>query len=162
MAVELLETSDQSYGVRSLKGASEWREPPPPAGDDPRGPLVLAMASERPKGSNDTAHGPRLAVLGCGFLLADVNWRQPRTVRGAAFFVESTISWLASRAKILDVPDRPSVAAGIRITEGSRSEVARYVLLYMPLAAALLGLAVGLRRRSTEAVAYKRRAAQAK
>jgi hypothetical protein len=162
MAIDLLETSDQSYGVRSFKGASEWREPPPPAGDDPRGPLVLAMASERAKASKDAAHGPRLAVVGCGFFLADVNWRQPRPVRGAAFFVESAISWLASRAKVLDVPDRPSVAAGIRITEASRSEVARYVLLYMPLAAALLGLAVGLRRRSTEAAAYKRRAAKAK
>ena len=39
---------------------------------------------------------------------------------------------------------------GIRITDESRSEVKRYVLLFMPLAAALLGAAVGLRRRGTE------------
>ncbi len=162
MAVDLLETSQQSYGLRSFKGASEWKEAPPPSGDDPRGPLVLAMASERAKGSADAAHGPRVAVVGCGFFLADVNWQQPRPVRGAAFFVESAISWLASRAKVLDVPERPSVAAGIRITEASRSEIARYVLLYMPLAAALLGLAVGLRRRSTEAAKYERRVVPAK
>jgi len=160
--IDLLETTDASYGLRSFKGASEWHEPPPPTGDDPRGPLVLAMASERQKSAKDAAHGPRVVVIGCGFFLADVNWRQPRPVRGAAFFVESSISWLASRAKVLDVPDRPSVAAGIRITEDSRTEVSRYVLLYMPLAAALLGLAVGLRRRSTEAAAYVRRTAKAK
>ena len=45
---------------------------------------------------------------------------------------------------------KESVAAGIRITEDSRDQVKRYVLVYMPLAALLLGLAVGLRRRGTE------------
>jgi hypothetical protein len=48
------------------------------------------------------------------------------------------------------------VAAGIRINEDSRAEVRRYVLLFMPLAAALLGIAVALRRRSTEGAPRKK------
>jgi hypothetical protein len=77
-------------------------------------------------------------------------------LRGAAFLVENAISWLASKPEILDVPEKPTVAAGIRINEDSRSEVKRYVLLFMPLAAALLGAAVALRRRSTEGAPRKK------
>jgi hypothetical protein len=154
-ASDLLLTSDKAYGVTSIKGASEWADAPEPKPSDPRGPFVLAMASERPKSDKSAAHGPRAVVLGSGYALADENWKQPRPLRGDAFFVENAISWLASRPAVLDVPERPAVAAGIRITEESRSEVRNYVLLYMPLAAALLGLAVALRRRSTEGEAYR-------
>ena len=154
-AIDLLVTSDKAYGVTSIKGAAEWTGAPDPKPSDPRGPLVLAMASERPKSTKSAAHGPRAVVLGSGYALADENWKQPRPLRGDAFFVENAISWLASRPAVLDVPERPAVAAGIRITEESRSEVRNYVLIYMPLAAALLGLAVALRRRSTEGEAYR-------
>jgi len=54
------------------------------------------------------------------------------------------------------VPEKPSVAAGIRVNEEARSDVRRYVLLFMPLAAALLGIAVALRRRSTEGAPRKK------
>src|SRR5262249_22723206 len=84
------------------------------------------------------------------FFLADEAYRQPRPLRGSAFLVESAVSWLASRPVVLDVPDRPAVAAGIRITEESRSEVRNFVIIYMPLAAVLLGAAIALRRLSTE------------
>jgi hypothetical protein len=70
--------------------------------------------------------------------------------RGAALLVESALSWLAAKPEIVDIPERAAVPAGIRITEESRSEITRYVLVYMPLAAGLLGIAVALRRRSTE------------
>jgi hypothetical protein len=154
VAIDLLATSEEAYGVRSTKGAADWKAAPPKKSGDASGPLVLAMAGERAKTRADKARGPRLVAIGSGYMLTDVNWRQPRPVRGAAFFVESAISWLASRQPILDVPERPSVAAGIRITEESRREVMRYVLFYMPLAALLLGVAVALRRRSTEGEAY--------
>ena len=41
------------------------------------------------------------------------------------------------------------------MSEESRSEVRRYVLVYMPLAAFLVGLAIALRRRSTEGAPRK-------
>jgi hypothetical protein len=39
---------------------------------------------------------------------------------------------------------------GLRVSEESVTEIFRYVVVYMPLAAALLGAAVFLRRRGTE------------
>ena len=157
-AVDLLATSPKSFAMSSLVGARDWADVPEKKEKDEAGPLIIAMASERPKLSPSLPHGPRLVVLGSSYALVDRNWREPTPVRGAAFFVESAISWLASKPQILDVPPRPSVAAGIRINEDARSEVRRYVLIFMPLAAALLGLAVGLRRRSTEGKPRKRSA----
>ncbi len=155
-AVDLLAASPKSFGMVNITGAREWPDVPEKKEKDATGPLVLAMASERPKLAPSAPHGPRLVVLGSSYALVDRNWREPTPVRGAAFFLESALSWLASKPQILDVPPRPSVAAGIRISEEARSEVRRYVLVFMPLAAALLGLAVGLRRRSTEGKPRKR------
>jgi hypothetical protein len=114
------------------------------------------MASERPKTSPQAAHGPRAVVIGTGSIIVEQNWREPAPLRGSALLVENAISWLASKPEILDVPDKPELAAGMRVNEESRSEVRRYVLLFMPLAAALLGVAVGLLRRSTEGSLHRR------
>jgi hypothetical protein len=70
--------------------------------------------------------------------------------------VDSAVSWLAARASVVDVPDRAEVAAGIRVSEQGRDEVRRYVLLLMPLAASLLGIAVWAWRRSSEDKPYER------
>jgi hypothetical protein len=149
-AVDLLSSSDKAYGVVNIAGAADWTDMPDQKPADRRGPLVVAMASERPKLSPSAPHGPRVVVVGTGSAVIRRDWEEPLPLRGAALFTESAISWLASKPVILDVQAKASVAAGIRITEESRAEVQRYVLLYMPLAAALLGLAVGLRRRGTE------------
>ena len=149
-AADLLVTSGTSFAVTSIAGAADWTEMPAKKDTDPKGPLVVAMAGERPKVGKDAPHGPRVIVVGTGSVLVRANWDEPLPLRGAVFFVESAISWLASKPEILDVPERPAVSAGIRINDESRSEVRRYVLIFMPLAAALLGVAVALRRRSTE------------
>ena len=149
-AVDLLVTSDKSFGVTSIAGAADWTDIPEKKAQDPGGPLVVAMAGERPKLSPTAPHGPRVVVVGTGSVVIQRNWQEPLPRRGAAILVESAISWLASKPAILDVPARPSIKAGVRITDASRAEVMRYVLIFMPLAAALLGLAVGLRRRGTE------------
>ena len=158
VAADLLTSSEKSFGVTSIAGAAEWRDVPDKTAKDDAGPLVLAMASERPKVNSAAPHGPRVVVVGTGSVLAQRNWTEPAPARGAALLTESAISWLASKPQILDVPARPSVAAGMRITEESRSDVRRYVLVFMPLASVLLGIAVGLWRRSTERTPRKRRA----
>lgn len=158
-AQDLLVTSDQSFSVdleraKSIIGTNVSEVPEKQAGDV-SGPFVVAMASERAKVSKDAAHGPRVVVIGSTIALSQPNWRAPVPWRGAAFLVENSISWLASQPQVLDIPARPSIAAGIKISEESRSEVRRYVLVYMPLAALLVGLAIGLRRRSTEGAPRK-------
>jgi hypothetical protein len=74
-----------------------------------------------------------------------------------AFLVDSALSWLSARSAVIDVPDRDEVAAGIRVSDEGREEVRRYVLLLMPLAAALLGVAVWAWRRSSENKPYEPR-----
>jgi hypothetical protein len=134
--------------LRLFVGAPKRGVPEKAAGDKP-GPLTVSMAAElpTPKGASAT-HGPRMVVVGSASVALRQNW-QERALRGGAIFTESAISWLAARPPILDIPDKPAVA-GARINESSLGEVLRYVVLYMPGAAALLGLAVFLRRRSTE------------
>jgi len=153
---DLLTTSNQAFGVTSVRGAADWPfEGPEKTPRDLPGPLVVAMASERPKLSAKAPHGPRAVVLGTASVLQPLNWAEPQTERGAAFLTESAISWLAARPIVLDIPDKPSSISAIRISDDARSGIWRYVLLYVPGAAMLLGLAVTLRRKSTEGREWK-------
>lgn len=147
---DLLGTSERSFGLASVAGASDWKETPAKQKSDREGPLVVAMAAERPKISADAPHGPRLVVLGSASPLTTASLREPLTMRGGALLVESAISWLAAKPQVLDVPDKGPVAAGMRITDDDRSAIKRYVLLLMPMIIALLGLAVGVWRKRTE------------
>jgi hypothetical protein len=154
-AEELLVTSSEAFGLTSIVGASEWTDAPTKRPGDLGGPLAVAMASERPKVTPDAPHGPRVVVVGSASVLTASTFREPLPVRGAALLVESAISWLAAKPQILDVPERAAVAAGIRITDESRSEIRRYVLLFMPATIALLGIAIALWRRAGEGAARK-------
>ena len=51
---------------------------------------------------------------------------------------------------MLSVPEKPEREVGLSLSEESLGEVLRYVLLYMPGAAGLLGAFVLLRRRNVE------------
>ncbi len=146
---ELLVTSERAFGMRDFFAWAEKSSGAPERGpDDRKGPLAVAMAAELPKPAGSTLpHGPRLVVVGSATPALGQSFS--RDLRGGAVFVESAISWLVARPQLVDVPDKPA-AAGVRIAEASIGEVARYVMLYMPGAAALLGLAVWLRRRATD------------
>ncbi len=149
-ASDLLVTSDAAYAKLSLVGASKWEDAPPREAGDPGGPFVVAMASERPRIGPSAPHGPRAVVVGSQFILAEDNWRQPRPLHGAAFFVDSALSWLSARPAMVDVPDKAEIAAGMRVSPEGRAEVERYVLLFMPLAALLMAASVWAWRRNAE------------
>ncbi len=153
-ASDLLVTSDGAFAKASIAGASSWREAPPREPADAAGPFVVAMASERSAAGRDAR--ARVVVVGSRFALADDNWRQGRALHGMAFFVDSAFSWLAARPNVVDVPERADVAAAMRVSEQGRLEVERYVLFFMPLAAALLGVAAWAWRRSSEDKPFER------
>jgi len=155
-ASDLLLTSDAAFAKRDVAAAAQGADAPPRSPSDPAGPFVVAMASERPRTKTNATHGPRVVVLGSRYFLAQDNWRQPRALHGAAFLVDSALSWLAARPEVVDVPDRSEVSAGMRVSEAGRSEVQRYVLLFMPSAALLLGIAFWAWRRSSENKQYAR------
>jgi hypothetical protein len=159
-AQDLLVTSDKSYGLVSMAGAADWKDGPKKRPGDLGGPLLVGLASERPKISPSAPHGPRIVVLGTASVLTSSTYREPFPLRGAALLVEGAISWLAAKPQVLDVPDRAAVPAGLRITAEQRAEVVRYVLVFMPALVALLGLGVGLWRRSSEGKAPAQREAK--
>lgn len=155
-AFELAVTSDKAYAKRRVPRAADAQGALPEAPGDAHGPFPIALASERPKVAPSAAHGPRVVVVGTSSVLSAWAWREPLRDRGAALLVESALSWLTSRPPIVDVPERATVPAGIRVTKESRDEIRNYVLFLMPGAAALLGVVVALRRRSTEGAPRKK------
>jgi hypothetical protein len=146
----ILATSAEAYGMADFFGWVERGGEPRKRDGDRAGPLAIGMASElsKPAGSA-AAHGPRVVVLGSASVAFNQNWQEP-LLRGNSILVENAISWLAARPPILDVPAKQTPAATLHLSEGSLGEILRYVLLFMPAAPALLGLAVYLRRRSVE------------
>ncbi len=141
---DLLVTSTASFALRDTTPGTGAE------GGDVGGPIVIAVASERPRVSASSAHGPRLVVLGSTGFLAHDAWQQPLAERGAALVTDNAISWLTSRPRVVDIPERAEIAAGVRLTEASRKSIRDYVIIYMPAAALFLGLAIAFRRRSTE------------
>ena len=97
---DLLVTSDAAFAKREHRGrrrSGPTLRRATPA--DRAGPFVVAMASERPRIGPSAPHGPRVVVVGSRFFLAEDNWRQPRPLHGAAFLVDSALSWLAARPR---------------------------------------------------------------
>jgi hypothetical protein len=144
----LLGTSQDAFGMTDFFAWAGKGGPPQKAPTDRAGPLVVAMAAELDKKVPGAAHGPRIVVVGTTSLALGQNW-QERVLQGGAIFTESVVSWLAAEPPLVEIPDKPAVV-GARINEASLGEVLRYVVLYMPGAALLLGTAVYMRRRATE------------
>jgi hypothetical protein len=152
---DLLVTTRSSFSVdfertRSILGTSPSETPPMQPGDV-AGPFPIALASELPKKDAKAPHGPRVVVVGSTYVVSQINWRAPGPWRGGAFLVENAIAWLGSTPPILDVPARPTIAAGLKLSQDDKDAFRNYVLIYMPLAVAIVGASVALRRRRTEA-----------
>lgn len=110
---------------------------------------VLAVARELPKPAGTDTRAARLVVSGAGNLAGSRNFRDA-ALYGNRLFVENAISWLAARPMLVSVPEKAEHEVGLALTEESLGEVFRYVIVYMPLSAALLGGFVLLRRRGIE------------
>ncbi len=160
MAVTLLTTSDASFGFRDIRPFVNEGRAVQPSDSDVKGPFAVAMASELPK-RGDAQHGPRVVVVGTASAAWGRNWRDAGLV-GVRAFIESSVSWLTVRPALLDVPEKPAAEAGLRLTEESTAEVLRYVLLYMPGTALLLGLLLMYRRRTVERDSRRRPAREGK
>lgn len=148
--VPLLVTSDQAFGMVDFFTWSKTRTPPVPGPADRKGPLTMAFASELPKPPGSSlAHGGRLVVIGAASSLWGANW-QAEELRGGSLFVSSAVAWLTARPQLLDIPEKPAFTAGLHVSDAWLASTFRYVVLYIPLASVMLGMAVYLRRRGTE------------
>ena len=123
------------------------------------GPFWVGVASEltQPEGAPAQRMG-RLVVLGSSAPFLN-NTMQDPTLVGAKRLVESGVSWLVSRPQLVSLPDKVERKASLPLTEAALSQVASYVLLYLPGVALLLGLLVFLRRRRVVGTQAKKEAA---
>jgi hypothetical protein len=146
----LLSTSADAFALEDIRPFAEQGKPVEKGAGDASGPFAVALANElaKPAGS-DAARGPRIVVAGSANLAWSRNWRDPALL-GNRRFVESAISWLAARPALVSIPEKPGHDVGLGLTEESLGEVFRYVLLYMPAAAIVLGSFVMFRRRQSE------------
>lgn len=149
-ALDLLATTDQAFGVTDVSGAANWNGPPDKKVTDVPGPVILATASERPRLTANAPHGPRMIVMASASFFVGQNWRETLADRGAALFLDSAVSWLAAKPEVLDIPERQSLSLGVKMDEASIADVRRYVLVYMPLAIAVLGGTILYLRRKGE------------
>src|SRR5262249_25516927 len=116
-ASPLLVTSDAAFGMVDFAAWSKDRSPPVPGAADHKGPVTVAFASELPKRpGSDAPHGPRMVAVGSASALFGANW-QAEELRGGAVFVESAIAWLAARPVLLDIPNKPTFTAGLRVSD---------------------------------------------
>lgn len=129
--------------------------------DDPRPSSALAPPSSLDASSAESkrtrAEHHRAVVFGSSAWAGGDSFRDP-ALYGNRVLVENAFSWLTDRPALVAVPDRPSRSAGLVVTEESLGELFRYVVLYMPITAGLLGTFFLLRRRSREAQSRDARA----
>lgn len=148
LALPLLESSAQAFAVDDLRPLEAAGGALPTLGRR-SGPFPLAYAAELRSENGASGRGARVVVVGSANVVWSRNWRDP-ALFGTRLFTENALAWLADRPALVSVPERPRIAAGLSLTEDSLGEVQRYVLLYMPLTAALAGVFLLLRRRGVE------------
>lgn len=159
-AQPLLATSDQAFSVADASFLAVPGTALDQIAHDAEGPFVVAMASalgvaEQSAGAGAQAavaplpgsgRRARLVVLGSASPLLGHTWQDP-TLAGTRRFVESSIAWLSSRPNLVSLAAKPERRVALQFTESAMSEVARYVLLYMPMTALALGVLILYRRR---------------
>jgi hypothetical protein len=151
----LLVTSDEAFGMADFFAwARDPTQTPEPDKTDFRGPLTVAVASERVRPTTTGTTGTtesntsRAVVVASSSVAYGANWQNAQ-LRGTALFMESVLSWLASEPIVLDIPDKPSHRAGLSVTKDMLSTILLQVVCLLPLAMALLGLFVRIRRSRT-------------
>jgi hypothetical protein len=136
----LLVTTEEAFAIDDLTRAS----PPEAKPGDPKGPIAVATAAERPPLPGKD-RGARIVVLSSHTLVMGAIWRNPE-FRANAILVGNAMSWLASERTFLDIPPKEAYVAGLSMDEETMSGIFRYVVIYMPLATLLFGVAIHLRR----------------
>jgi hypothetical protein len=145
----LLTTSAEAIGMTDVFELVASGKGPSLGPGDARGPLTIAYAVELPKKRASAQHGSRVVALGSPQFLAGRNWTTP-PLRGAAWFVEGAVSWLAAKTVALDIPAKQARPVGLNITESALRTVLIGVVVLVPLSALLTGVAVRWRRQQTE------------
>jgi hypothetical protein len=57
-----------------------------------------------------------------------------------ANLAEAVVGWLTARRELVNIPSRPASRAALLVSERDLGQIGLYVILLIPLAAALVGL----------------------
>jgi ABC-2 type transport system permease protein len=149
-ASPLLASSPKSFALHDVEGFLGSKSDPKKGENDAAGPLDLATAIEKPKAPGKD-RGARIVTVGTGTPFLNAAYTDPSpTMTFSRTLGLLWVSWLTSRPPVLDLPPKSSVQIALHLTEEDLGSIGRYVLVYMPMATALIGVAVWFRRRSTE------------
>lgn len=151
VAKPLLVTSDAARALDTFRGLAQGTL----GTEDASRRFVMAVAGEYPGYDADVDRGRerrgRLVAIGTPSVLWSSTWQEPALL-GTRRFVESAVAWLSADKPLVSVPEKPTQAAGLALSEEGMEEVREYVLLYLPFTMAAIGaLCVWGRRREPRA-----------
>lgn len=107
--------------------------------------LAVASRSARVDGKREL----RAVVVGTSSFADNTALRDP-SLYGSRVLLDRALAWTTARPAAVAVPDARPLPAGLTLTEESLGALLRYVLVYLPLAAALSGAYVLLSRQKRE------------
>jgi hypothetical protein len=141
----LLRSSTKSFGVTGYWDRAVPDRELVATADDNRGPLTLAVATERPPGAGKT-RGSRMIVVTSATPLWGATLTAPE-LYGSSLFTDGAVAWLAGHEQFLDLPDKPIKTTGLKLTQEGMTSTFRYVVVLIPLLTALSGVVMFWRRR---------------
>lgn len=150
--VSLMRTTNTAWGETStadaIRDGALTRD-----GNDLEGPVHLAMAAQsagvHAAAGRSRAAAGRLVVVGYSHLASNEALSlgfQARFANG--FLVVSSLGWLTDRRELVEIPARPATAAALTVTRQDVRHIQIYTVLLVPLAAALVGIAVWRARKA--------------
>ncbi len=140
----LVQSSAHAWGETSIAELFRTFSPSRERGDI-EGPIALAMASEFP-GARRRGEGlssGRVVVVGTSAVVeAPYFTLTARSTVANADFAEAIVGWLTARRELVNIPSRPAQRASLLVSERDLTQLGLYVVLLIPLAVGLVGLAV--------------------
>jgi hypothetical protein len=146
----LVQATARAWGETRIQDLG--RRPPERDGADIAGPVSLAMAGEVPGARPRSPGAPagRVVVVGTSLMLESGYFTpQARAAIGNAVFAEAVAGWLTARRELVNIPSKPVSRAALTVSPHDLIRIGVYVILLVPLAAALVGFAVWRARRSS-------------
>jgi hypothetical protein len=148
----ILRTSTSSWGetgeLDAVRDGALRRDP-----SDIAGPIDIALAGRvadaRPRAGR-SASG-RMVVFGFSYLATNEAMAAGARARFVdAALLQASVGWLVERNDLIDVPPKPANSAALMVSAETVKLVRWYALVFVPLAALLVGLAVLRARKSVE------------
>lgn len=133
--VDILNTSEQSWGETSLQGGEAKFD----EGQDKQGPVTLGIASTKKVGEKEA----RLVVIGDSDF-ADNNYAR---LAGNGDLFLNTVNWLAQEEDLISIRPKSATNRMVTMTEGQQRTFFLLVVLIMPLAVIGAGAFIWWKRR---------------